>query len=1174
MSSRFIAPGLASEADPILTNLVEEFADRLLAGEAVDVESFVARHPDHAEQLRRFLPAAQVLADLGRSLASGSGAPGESVPPADALTGTLGDFRIVREIGRGGMGVVYEADQISLGRRVALKVLPFAGAMDARALQRFQNEARASACLHHPNIVPVYAVGQDRGVHFYAMQFIEGQSLDAVLGQLRRATDPDATTAAPRGKGAAQPAAETKREPAAQASTLPSPRQGREYYRRIAELGIAAAEALEHAHQLGIIHRDVKPANLMLDGRGQLWVTDFGLAQFQSDARLTMTGDLMGTLRYMSPEQALAQRVIVDQRTDVYSLGATLYELLTQQPVFTRQDRHELLRQIAFEDPTPPRRVNRTIPTELETIVLKALEKNPQERYASAGELAADLRRYLEEQPIAARRPAIVDRARKWARRHQPFMRALVAALMVSVVALAASTAWALHMNAQTETALTETETQRRAAEAARLKEGQERVKAEQAQKNEERERKKAEQAAEDERKAKQVADERRQQGEAVADLLESLFKNLNPRAKQSGEWDLREALVINVDKAAALLERESLDPLAQARVQNAMGLAFMGLGEPKKAVIQFQGSLEKFRATLGPDHPKTLTSMGNLASAYGAAGQLAKALALHEETLAKHKTLLGVDHPDTLESMNSLAVAYHDMGQLAKAAALHEETFAKRKANLGENHLSTLTTMHNLASTYQAADQLSKALPLHEEATAKLKALLGADHPDTLTSMNSLATAYHASGQLKTALDLHDEVLQIKKTQLGTDHPSTLQSMNNLAAAYRDAGQMEKALSLHEETLVKCKAKLGADHPYTLATMNYLALAYLAAGQQAKALTLCEETLAKRKNSLGADHPDTLNSMNNLAEAYLKAGKFGLALALHEEALAKTKGKFGADHRDTLTSMHNLASTYHSVGQLSKAVALYEEALANRKAHLGADHPHTLATMNNLALAYQAMGALKKALALHEETLAKRETHLGSEHPDTLISMHNLAPGYHNAGQLSKALPLYEKALAKIKAKVGAVHPDTLIAMLLNLANAYAGSGQLDKAETVLREVAAAQSKAWGATHLKTANALGMLGLCLLMQHKFAEAEPVLRNCLEIQEQKLPNNLAAFSIKSMLGGSLLGQKKYTEAEPLLLEGYFGMHLREKSIPPPARPRLLEAAERIVELYDAWDRKD
>jgi serine/threonine protein kinase len=289
-------------------------------------------------------------------------------------------------------------------------------------LQRFHNEARAAAGLHHTNIVPVFAVGCERGVHFYAMQLVEGRSLAALLDERRHLADGQPAVGAeatgPFTPASPGSAVETPKPALAALSTQRSSREPA-YFRGVAQLGVQAAEALEHAHQLGVIHRDIKPGNLLLDGRGNLWVTDFGLAQVQSDTRLTMTGDLLGTLHYMSPEQALAKRVVIDHRSDVYSLGATLYELLTLRPVFTGNDRQELLRQIAFEEPKAPRRLNRAVPRELETIVCKALEKNPAERYATAQEMADDLERFLKDEPIRARRPSLLQRARKWTRRHR-----------------------------------------------------------------------------------------------------------------------------------------------------------------------------------------------------------------------------------------------------------------------------------------------------------------------------------------------------------------------------------------------------------------------------------------------------------------------------------------------------------------------------------------------------------------------------------------------------------------------------------------------------------------------------------------------------------------------------------------------------------------------------------
>jgi WD40 repeat protein/serine/threonine protein kinase len=374
----------------------------------------------------------------------------------------LGDFRIVREIGRGGMGVVYEAEQISLQRRVALKVLPFAAVLDQKQLQRFRNEAQAAASLDHPNIVGVHSVGCERAVHFYAMQYIEGRTLAQVIGDLRQnaglvAKDSQGDGLPPSGEKAssddptvefeatpkpdASPSADTDREAQtqAQASTEGSHRTP-EFFRAVARLGIQAAEALEHAHQLGVVHRDVKPSNLLVDASGHLWVTDFGLAQTQTGANLTMTGDVLGTLRYMSPEQAQGDRRILDHHTDIYSLGVTLYELLTLEPPFASHDRHKLIHQIIDANVSPPRGLNASIPRDLETIVLKAMAAEPEDRYATAQGLADDLRRFLDHEPIQARPPSLAERCMKWARRHVAVVVATAIALMIAVVALIVST--------------------------------------------------------------------------------------------------------------------------------------------------------------------------------------------------------------------------------------------------------------------------------------------------------------------------------------------------------------------------------------------------------------------------------------------------------------------------------------------------------------------------------------------------------------------------------------------------------------------------------------------------------------------------------------------------------------------------------------------------------------
>jgi serine/threonine protein kinase len=454
--------------ESLVGRVADEFIDRLNHGEEPDIEAYAQRFPQIASILRQALPALQVVGS--QSTHAGAACfPSVDEPIARRQ---LGDFRIEREIGRGGMGVVYEAEQLSLGRKVALKILPFASTLDARQLQRFNNEAHAAAQLHHTNIVPVHAVGCERGVHYYAMQFIDGQNLASIIHELRRRkglepeednqpgrplsqiTDDLATSSfAPSFYAPLDhwpglpppfpttPPRDRETTPIAALSTERSTKKPA-FYRTVVTLAVQAAEALEHAHRLGIVHRDIKPANLLVDGRGNLWITDFGLAQIQGETKMTMTGDMLGTLRYMSPEQALGNRALIDHRTDMYSLGVTLYELLTLEPAFSGQDRQELVRRISLEEPRRLRSLNKDIPSELEIIVLKAMEKDPADRYATSQELADDLRRHLENRPILARRPTVTQRMRKFIRRHSAVAATAGVALALLLVMTSLGLLW------------------------------------------------------------------------------------------------------------------------------------------------------------------------------------------------------------------------------------------------------------------------------------------------------------------------------------------------------------------------------------------------------------------------------------------------------------------------------------------------------------------------------------------------------------------------------------------------------------------------------------------------------------------------------------------------------------------------------------------------------------
>jgi serine/threonine protein kinase len=382
-----------------LVRVLDQYLADLQAGRAPDRARLLANHPGLATQLDQCLAGLEFIH--------------RATQPARETPAQLGDFRIVREIGHGGMGVVYEAEQLSLKRRVALKVLRFGAVADQEAMERFQREAETVARLHHTNIVPIFAIGCEQGVYYYAMQYIAGKSLAAVHeeGQQKHPTQA-------RSGGAGTRETMNRSSPPTPARSASEGTHSVDFH-AVARWGLQAAEALAHAHQRGVIHRDVKPSNLLLDESGTVWLTDFGLARRADEVTLTMTGVLMGTPRYMSPEQAAAVKQPLDQRTDIYSLGATLYELATGKPVFDADTPQGVITQILHAEPVAPRLIQAQLPRDLETILLKCLAKEPARRYATAAALADDLRAFLDGRPIQARRPTLWEQSARWLRKHR-----------------------------------------------------------------------------------------------------------------------------------------------------------------------------------------------------------------------------------------------------------------------------------------------------------------------------------------------------------------------------------------------------------------------------------------------------------------------------------------------------------------------------------------------------------------------------------------------------------------------------------------------------------------------------------------------------------------------------------------------------------------------------------
>jgi tetratricopeptide (TPR) repeat protein/tRNA A-37 threonylcarbamoyl transferase component Bud32 len=1058
--------------------LILDLDYRRQLGQRPTLEEYQAEYP--ALALDRF---AALFAETSQPAAAG---PADATLPLSPPDGQLprvyylGDYELLEEIARGGMGVVYKARQISLNRVVAVKMI-LAGQLATQAdHDRFHAEAEAAALLDHPNIVPIFEVGEHQGQHYFSMGYVDGLSLSARLAE-----------------GPLAP-------------------------KEAAELAATVAEAVEYAHRQGVVHRDIKPSNILIDSHGRPRVTDFGLAKRVGapgtpgrDSGMTATGQVLGTPSYMPPEQAAGQIRAIGPAADVYALGATLYAALTGRPPFQAATSVETLRQVIEREPVALRQLNAAVPRDLETIVLKCLEKSVPRRYAIAQAVADDLRRYLEGRPILARPVGRSERAWRWCRR-QPVVAGLIAAVALTLVAgTIVSSLFAVRAFRE-----------RDRAEAGEKLAGDRLVQV----------------AAE-----KQKADDEKQIAQAVRDFLQNKLLGQADARNQADalfradrpatEAKVNPTILDLLDRAAKELAPERIEanfpnqPLIQAEILQTVGNTYFGVGEYERAIGLLRRSEALYRQHLGPEHADTLASMNNLALAYHKAGKWDLAVPLFEETLKLRKEHLPYGHPDTLASMNNLAWAYQEAGKPELAVPLCEETLKIRTEKAGPND------------------------------------------PGTLTCLNNLAVAYQTAGMQELALSIFKQTLDLRRKHLPPGHPDTLVSMLNLADAYRTAGKTGLAIPLCKETLDLMTAKVGRFHPETLTCMNNLALAYYAAGNQDVALQLFQETLRLREEHLSPGHPDTLVSMNNLATAYQGAGKLELAVPLFEKTRDLMVKTFGPRHPSTLTSMNNLALAYQAAGKLDLALPLFKETLDLRREHLPAGHPDTLVSMLNLGNAYREYGESNMAIPLLEQTLDLMKAKYPVNHPNTLTCMNNLALAYSETGKLDRALPLFEETLRLRREHLPAGHPDTIVS-LLNLAQAYAQAGMTEKAANVAKELVAIARTRAPKESVQLAGQLAAIALLMLQAKAFAEAEPLLRECLAIREKTRPDEWTTFGSKSMLGGALLGQKKYAEAESLLLAGYEGLKQRAAKIPPQGTARVIEALERLVQLYEALDRKD
>ena len=462
--SRINSLGDSADRDPV-EELAAEFAERYRNGDEVSIDDYVRKYPAFAEDIRELFPTIAAMERLGTKRIRDAAMEGRMKPKQ------LGDFRIVDEIARGGMGIVYEAEQVSLDRRVAVKILPSHAFSRQKDVQRFYREAKTAAGLHHSNIVPVFGVGEEKGQHYIVMQLIRGVGLDEVLEEIKRvfvegSSSDKSSTSVNRFNAIARSAANlvesdlqaqsTRIRAELEDDTVEVPMRsgkmarrlikptalraslGKDYFRNVAKIGLQAAQALDYAHAHETLHRDIKPGNLILDENGRVWVADFGLAKVVADDDVTRSGDIVGTIAYVAPERFKGKTT---KSSDIYSLGVTLHEMLTLQKAFTGQDRVEVLSQVTHDGITPPSKLNPSVPRDLETIVMKAAASETTDRYRSAGALARDLQAFLEDRPIEARRLSHIEHGYRWCRRNRltTAMACGIILLIGSVIGLLAS---------------------------------------------------------------------------------------------------------------------------------------------------------------------------------------------------------------------------------------------------------------------------------------------------------------------------------------------------------------------------------------------------------------------------------------------------------------------------------------------------------------------------------------------------------------------------------------------------------------------------------------------------------------------------------------------------------------------------------------------------------------